>query len=278
MLMSVSEKWHGQHISRSERTRAILSVGDSDVEGFYFKNPVDALSASKRVLRQNKFILLPDIDDTIFHSEPWIRAKLNDLIAQQDPNFVPVSIDEVKATPVGRYYQVERYQAVAKNMGLRFLDLFLKVQNDEELHAMMMPTPDRLDLIESFQDEGFAIGGYPTARPSLLAKVTSSALKYYGFPNAPVIDVNADSGRPANSKVEFFRSLLAGEETHQKKIAFLDDDVDTVIAVKKEFPQLICVVPTVQRNNNRVNSALDAVGVIYGSPKEIKQMISSMKN
>lgn len=253
-----------------------MSAESSQLDGLLYKSPTEAFDASKKILKTNNKVLFADIDDNIFHSEPWIRSKLNDIISGFDNSFVPVTIDEVKATPSGRYYQVPRYQEAASKMGVKFLELFLKVQNDIELHAAMMPTPDRLEVVEEFLRSGFVLGGYPTARPSSLSQVTASALNYFGFPKGPVIDVNADSGKPANAKVDFFRNVLEGNQAN-KKIVFMDDDIDTVIAVKKALPDIVCIVTQVQRNDTRIDAVvLDQLGIIHGSPREIKSLISRL--
>ncbi|OGK08400.1 hypothetical protein A2767_06460 [Candidatus Roizmanbacteria bacterium RIFCSPHIGHO2_01_FULL_35_10] len=272
--MNIPDRWNGRFLPKETRKKLILNYPKDKLNGYLFSSPEKAYRAVLEILNTSKLVAFPDIDDNIFHSEPWLRGQLNNIISKEIPEFKPVSLNEVKLAG-GRYYQVERYQEAAKMMNVDFYNLFQIVQNDVGLHSLMMPTPDRKELVAAFVKSEFAIGGYPTARPTSLTQVTAASLSFYGLPVAPVIDVNADSGQPANAKVEFFKRILELDDDNGKTIVFIDDDVRTVKSVSQAFPHLICMVPTVPRNIDRLQE-LVGTNIIYGSPLQLAECISKI--
>ena len=261
---------------REQRRERILSYTNEELTGYYFPTAKLALEEAKRIIDGGKRIAMWDVDDTLLHSEPWLRAALNKIIRDRVRDFTPVDLNEVLAAG-GRYYQVARYQSAAIAMGTTFSALYNEVAQSEEIHANMMPTQSRQALQLELCKMGFEVAGYPTARPQELARVTAGALKHFGFSKAPVIDVVASSADPSSAKVNFFKRLSSEMDGVEipSPILFIDDHVPTAIALKKHFPGFVePVVTLIHRNRNEIHR-LETSGVLYGEIPNLAKMIKS---
>ena len=190
-------------LRRQERHNRVLSYTESELKGYLFNSPQAAIKETLMIIHRGGNISMWDVDDTLFYSEPWLRAALNKRMKDANPDFIPVTLAEVLKEG-GRYFKVGRYQEAAKKTGTAFSDIFKKVSQDEDIHAYIMPTQSTQKLQSDIAKMGYIIAGYPTARPQTLAKTTAGALKHFGFEEAPVIDVLAETVDPSQAKVQFF--------------------------------------------------------------------------
>lgn len=260
-------------------------------------------------------ILISDIDDALVNSEPVLRGALNRYMHNVLPHTFIKDVNMQDLLEFRRYFQIPAFIqamyrisdliALRKQAGndtkripdldrevdgedymkkadgnpadFKFAQFFKTVGNSRVLHAQMETTTDRKELIKTFVKNGFVVGAYATARPFLLADVTAASLQYHNFPVAPILDVNANAQKPATAKVEYFEQMLARlEDSDSKEIVFYDDDVDTAIAVKNKFKgKIICIVPIVERNQNR-REDLIANNIIHGTSIELAQTVRQL--
>jgi len=207
-----------------DRSKAVLTADTEKLDGFYFPpdiaiaNTIDILKSSG----QAKGVVYYDIDDTLLKTERWMKWWINKSFKESDPNFKSVSLKQVQDSG-GRYYQVPAYQEATHPLGKPFSEFFSSsIAKNEQLHSYINPHQGALDLQLALQDAGFVTGGYPTARPQDIGKITAGSLRYHGFTKAPVVNIDAYLGSPADAKVAFMKiySTQYPRTTSRKSISY----------------------------------------------------------
>jgi len=253
---------------RENRSSAIKKLPLNSISEFLSKNVLGKLKEAKKQARRP---IISDIDDALLHAEPWLRARLNAYFLNQVPNFKPVSLNDVLEAG-GRYFQVQRLQDAAEILGKKFSQIWKELDSDPEIYSFMRPTQSRQQMVKDFTDNGFSVVGYLTARPDSLMEITAKSLAYFEFDEAPVINTNGSSADPSDAKVKFFEGLLS-QTTIQDPIIFIDDHVNTALAIQKRLERrVIPVVPIVPRNENMIET-LKKHDVLYGFPHELCSLV-----
>lgn len=250
----------------------------AELTGYLYPSAEEAKTAVvEKVDKSDKSIFF-DLDDTTFHSEPFLRAQLNAYFADRITGFEPVTLQEVLAAG-GRYFNVPRYQEAAQTLKKPFKAIWQTVAEHPLAHAKMVPWKGALHLYQAVLDKGYTVVGYPTARPQSMASISARSLKTYRLPMAPIVDVMAQSADPSIAKLGFFQDVL--QALSQEKIAMLelqpivlvDDHVKTALLIHEVLGQYVRVlVPQVPRNQNEA-AILGQAGIPYGYHDELAELL-----
>lgn len=260
------------HIMSYHVEKSGLSLPDL-TNGFHYEvseraidRMVDRISSSP-----TKRSVIFDVDDTLVDSFPFLVQVLSLKLKTFIEGFSELTLDEVVMSG-GKVYKMPRVIEAATHLGTTAKQLWHDVLNDFSNRAAMTALPMAKELQAKFIESGIPIAAYLTARDFSMASVTTKNLQTLGFLPAPVVCIDG-TGNPTEEKLRILH-LVKSRISSEHRIIFIDDRVETALAVYGQFSDMVEIfVPMTAKNKKDLHQLPS--DIINGTHQELIQEISN---
>lgn len=227
-----------------------------------------AIEYCQQQLKTADRMILWDIDDTLYDSEPIFFYKVNEFLQSYDEKFDPVSAEEAMMFS-GHFEKVPRVKALLDRTHADFRHFCDRLFSNEQIHINIPVWRESLTLREKLISEGWCSLAYLTARPLVILATTARCLSRDGFCACPLLSSVGYRKERESSKLGFLIDHLFPYLKHNQKLLYFDDNIVDVQAIHAyQHPQLEVRVPIVPRNQ-AFRAKLEKQDIICGTFEEL---------